>query len=287
MVRLFNLTMFSRKSRACLWLSALLFLTAGCHSQTPENAVTPAPAASPPPVKPINDVQARSATVEVVKAYPHDPKAFTQGLLWHDGELYESTGLEGRSSLRRVDLLTGKVMQIRSLSGDIFGEGLCLAGGKLIQISWQNQRAFIYDSHSFAPLGEWSYTGEGWGLAYDGHDIIMSDGSDYLTWRDPQTFQEKKRLQVTYNGQPLKALNELEWIDGEVWANVWRTDYIVRIDPQSGVVTEYIDCSGLLKGIAHGGEDVLNGIAYDPDKKRIFITGKLWPRLFEIKVREK
>lgn len=269
--RLFVQFIFGSRRAVLLW-ALLLTFSGGCHSQpTPS---TPAIAQAP--------VTATRVAFRVVKSYPHDTDAFTQGLLWHDGALYESTGREQKSTLRRVDLETGKVLQLHRLPADIFGEGLSLAGDRFIQISWQNRRAFVYDARTFELLGEWNYNGEGWGLTFDGKNLVMSDGSEYLTWRNPKTFEEEKRIAVSFNGKPLKNLNELEWINGEVWANVWQTNYIVRIDPQSGAVKEYLDCSGLLGKSRRGGEDVLNGIAYDAAKKRIFITGKLWPRLFEI-----
>lgn len=226
---------------------------------------------------------------EVVARYPHDRTAFTQGLLWSDGALYESTGLEGRSSLRRVALESGRVLQIRRLPDDIFAEGLAAVPGQenaqLVQLTWKNERAFVYQQNSFELAGEFRYRGEGWGLTFDGSSLIMSDGSQFLTWRDPQTFAETHRVAVTFNGSPLTRLNELEWIDGFVWANVWQTSSIVRINPQSGAVASYLDCSQLLdSGLRRGTEDVLNGIAYDATRKRIFLTGKLWPALFEIKL---
>lgn len=226
---------------------------------------------------------AREVPFRVVKGYPHDTTAFTQGLLWHDGKLIEGTGREGHSQLRRVDLNTGRVLQKQKLPDDVFGEGVALAGDRLVQISWQNGRAFEFDAKTFSKIGEWKYDGQGWGLTFDGSHFIMSDGSDKLTYRDAQTFAAVKTLAVTFNGKPLRELNELEWIDGEIWANVWRTDYIVRIDPATGAVGSYLDCRGLLPSQTRsGGEDVLNGIAYDAQQQRIFITGKLWPRLFEI-----
>jgi glutamine cyclotransferase len=268
-------------TRLTFFCLALLVPCAGCHSQPVAEA--PMPPSTPVAVT----VRAKAAPFTIVKSFPHDRTAFTQGLLWHDGALYESTGLEGKSTIRRVDLASGKVLQQQRQTDEIFSEGLALTGNKLIQISWKNQRAFVYDLKTFEKLGEWSYQGEGWGLTSDGHDLIMSDGSQFLTWRDPQTFEEKKRVAVTLDGKPLRNLNELEWINGEVWANVWQTDYIARIDPQTGVVKSYLDCRNLLgANLRQGGEDVLNGIAYDPQSKRIFITGKLWPRLFEIKLKD-
>lgn len=217
--------------------------------------------------------------------YPHDPAAFLQGLLWHDGGFYESTGLAGRSSLRRVEFPSGRVLRKTALSPELFGEGLALVGNRLVQLTWRSRLGLIYDRDTFKPMGRFAYQTEGWGLTYDGKNLIMSDGSDTLFYLDPTTYKPVRRLRVTLDAEPLRDLNELEWIEGEVWANVWQTDTIVRIDPRTGRVTSYLDLTGILKpSLRTGGEDVLNGIAYDAQKKRIFIGGKLWPRLFEIKV---
>lgn len=230
---------------------------------------------------------ARQIGFRVVKSYPHDSGAFTQGLLWHDGNLIEGTGREGHSELRRVDLVSGKVLQRQKLPSDVFGEGVALASGRLIQLSWQNGRAFIFDEKSFEKLGEWKYNGEGWGLTFNGKHLLMSDGSDKITFRDPQTFAQLDTLAVTFNGKPLAQLNELEWVQGKIWANVWQTDYIVVINPTTGIVEQYLDCTNLLgTGSRSGREDVLNGIAYDEKNGRIFITGKWWPRLFEIELQK-
>ena len=250
----------------------------------PVREYSPAQTAAAKPI-PAKHIQAKLISFKVVQSYPHDRNAFTQGLLWHDGVLYEGTGREGLSFVRRVDLKTGKVLRQSQLPPEVFGEGLVLDDNRLIQITWQSGRAFVFDAKTFKPLGEWKYEGEGWGLTSDGEELIMSNGSSQLIFRDPKTFAEKRRVDVTFNGKPLKMLNELEWIDGQVWANVWQTDYIVRINPQSGAVEEYLDCSGLLSSNSRvGKEDVLNGIAYDPQTKRIFLTGKLWPKLFEIRL---
>ena len=234
---------------------------------------------------PTEFVRAKATVFKIVKSYPHDQNAFTQGLLWHEGALYEGTGREGHSEVRKVDLQSGRVLRQSRLPSEVFGEGLVLSDNRLIQITWQSQRAFVFDLKTFQLQGEWKYEGEGWGLTTDDDELIMSDGSSQLSFRDPKTFAEKRRVDVTFNGQPLDKLNELEWINGQVWANVWQTDFIVRINPQTGEVEEYLDCSGLIGDKARTGkEDVLNGIAYDAQNKRIFLTGKLWPRLFEIKL---
>jgi glutaminyl-peptide cyclotransferase len=220
---------------------------------------------------------------EVISVRPHDPGAFTQGLLLHDGDLYESTGLTGRSSLRQVEPLTGEVKRRRELAPELFGEGLALAGGRLVQITWQDGRAFSYDLADWAAAPrEFRYSGEGWGLCADGSRLVMSDGSSRLTFRDPSTFEPTGGVSVTLAGQPVERLNELECVDGEVYANVWQTDEIVRIDAAGGVVTGVVRADGLLTPAERQATDVLNGIAYDPQTGHFLITGKLWPKLFEV-----
>jgi glutaminyl-peptide cyclotransferase len=219
----------------------------------------------------------------VVGSYPHDPGAFLQGLVWYDGGFYESTGLYGQSSLRRVAFPSGEVLQRTDLPADDFGEGLAQVGDRLLQLTWRSMHGYIYDRQSFSPLGQFPYDTEGWGLTYDGSSLILSDGSNVLTFLDPESFQPIRTVQVTLDGRPVRELNELEWIRGEVWANVWQTDVIVRIDPQTGNVTSVLDMSGLLPADqSRDRDDVLNGIAYDPDTDRIFVSGKRWPLLFEI-----
>lgn len=196
--------------------------------------------------------------------------------------LYESTGLYGRSSLRRVALETGEVLQQRDLPAEYFGEGLALFDGRLIQLTWQNNTGFVYDAASFALQQTWTYPTEGWGLTHDGAHLIMSDGSATLRFLDPRTFQAQREVLVTDGGRPVGLLNELEYVNGEVFANVWQTDWIARIDPQTGRVLGWIDLSGLLAPEERQAADVLNGIAYDAQNGRLFVTGKLWPKLFEI-----
>jgi glutamine cyclotransferase len=220
----------------------------------------------------------------VVTEYPHDSSAFTEGLFWNDGNLYESTGLLGHSTLRKVDLKTGKVLLQHRLPDDVFGEGIAEIDGKLVQLTWQKQRAYIYDSQNFNLVGSFNYQGEGWGLTTDGKSWISSNGSDTLTWRDKSTFAPQRSVQVTWNSQPVKNLNELEWIDGKIWANVWYTNWILQIDPQSGKVLSYIDISSLIPPNVDP-ENVPNGIAYDSATKRIFITGKRWPKLYAIQLK--
>ncbi len=222
---------------------------------------------------------------EVVTAYPHDPNAFTQGLQFHDGYLYESTGLRGRSSLRQVDLESGRVLRRVNLPQRYFGEGLAIVEDRIYQLTWHAETGFIYDLETFRRLDQFTYEGEGWGLAYDGVHLIISDGSSRLRFMDPDGFREVHTLEVTADGEPVRNLNELAWIEGEIWANIFRSDKIARIDPSDGAVLGWIDLTGILDPRhARGQEDVLNGIAYDPETERIFVTGKLWPRLFEIRV---
>lgn len=218
----------------------------------------------------------------IVKTYPHDPTAFTQGLQYVNGLFYEGTGLEGRSSIRKVKLDTGEPLQTRKLNAAHFGEGITLFKSTLYQLTWKSGLAFTYHGETFAPQRQFSYKGEGWGLTHDGAQLIMSDGTNELRFIDPATFKELRRVKVTAVGQPVPQLNELEYVKGEVFANVWQTDYVARIDPTSGTVTGWIDLRGLLTPRERAATDVLNGIAYDPGGDRLFVTGKLWPKLFEI-----
>lgn len=224
-------------------------------------------------------------TYEVVNSFPHDPNAFTQGLIYLDGFLYESTGLYGESSLRKVVLETGEVVQQIDLSPAYFAEGLTAWEDLLVQLTWREETGFIYDRADFTLQGQFSYPTEGWGLTHDGEQLIMSDGSAALFFLDPDTFEITGSVDVAWQGDPVYQLNELEYIWGEVYANIWQTDDIVRIDPNSGEVTGWIDMSGILPPEERTPEtDVLNGIAYDPEGDRLFITGKLWPRVFEVEL---
>lgn len=228
----------------------------------------------------------RQLSWSVSQSLPHDAAAFTQGLLWHDGFLYESTGLEGQSDIRKVDAASGQVLKRFRLPAQLFGEGLAFLDGKFYNLTWQSKIGFVFDAN-FKPIGRFSYGNEGWGLTTDGEKLLQSDGSDILTWRDPKNFASLGQIRVTRNGAPLRNLNELEWIGGTIWANVWQTDQIVIIDPKNGWVVAELDLSGLLKAQdRRGGEDVLNGIAYDANSGRIFVTGKNWPKLFSIVVEE-
>jgi glutamine cyclotransferase len=220
----------------------------------------------------------------VLRSFPHDPGAFTQGLLVHEGKVYESTGLHGRSSLRRLDLASGTVEQQVDLPAAFFGEGLARVGDRLFQLTWQNHVALVWDLATFRKVKEIPYEGEGWGLCFDGRRLIMSDGSSHLTLRDPVTFGAVGRLDVRRDGAPVGNLNELECVDGAIFANIWQDDHIARIDARTGEVTAWIDAAGLLSPSESQGTDVLNGIAYLPATGNLLVTGKLWPRMFEIRL---
>jgi glutaminyl-peptide cyclotransferase len=224
------------------------------------------------------------AGYKVVKIYPHDRMAFTQGLQYVDGVLYEGTGQNGQSGIRKVELETGKVLQHQPLDAKYFGEGITVWQNTLVQITWQSEIGFVYDKASFKQLKSFSYTGEGWGLTNDGTRLIMSDGSAYIRFLDPVTFKETGRVMVKDNGVAISKLNELEFVKGEIVANVWMTKRLVRISPKTGEVLGWIDLEGLLDPRDAIGTDVLNGIAYDAKGDRLFVTGKWWPKLFEIKI---
>ncbi len=222
-------------------------------------------------------------TYKVIKSFPHDRNAYTQGLVFADGIFYESTGLEKRSSIRKVDVETGDVLYSYDLPENYFGEGIALLNDKLYQITWQNGTAFVFDKNTFEKIEEFRYTTEGWGLTTDGNLLYMSDGSSKIYIRDPQTFGLINSFYVYDDRKLVKLLNELEYINGKIWANIYTTDLIAIIDPQTGAVEAYIDCSGILPAkFRDRNTDVLNGIAYDKDNNRIFITGKNWARLFQI-----
>jgi glutamine cyclotransferase len=223
---------------------------------------------------------------QVVHTYPHDAKAFTQGLIFVDGHLYESTGENGKSSVRMVDLYTGQVLQKHDLAGEYFGEGLTDWGSTLVQLTWTAHKGFVYDRFSFSLLHTFEYKGEGWGLTHDEAQLIMSDGTAELRFLDPKTFRETRRIHVVdESGHAVDNLNELECVHGEIYANVWHSDEIARISPRTGKVLGWIDLSGIIdRRELSDAESVLNGIAYDSAGDRLFVTGKLWPKLFEIKV---
>jgi glutamine cyclotransferase len=265
------------KARLVLILAlslAALQCNAGANSGPTANTTTPANA----PVA--------KHSYEIVHIYPHDAGAFTQGLIFVDGKLYEGTGQEGRSSLREVDLQSGRVLKKVDVPEPFFAEGITLLNGKIYQLTWQHQMGFIYNAQTLEKTGQFQYTGEGWGITNDGHSLIMSDGSNRIRFLDPDSFRVTKTIAVTDGRTPVNELNELEYVNGEIYANIWHDQRIVTIDPQNGRVTGWIDLTGLLQpGAVHDEEAVLNGIAFDQAGNRLFVTGKLWPQLFEIKLK--
>ncbi|HEY0783760.1 MAG TPA: glutaminyl-peptide cyclotransferase [Thermoanaerobaculia bacterium] len=273
----------SRSRRALVVSTAAgLALAAGldvaCGSP-PNAAPAPRPA---PATAPATAAEPQALVVKVLATYPHDTAAYTQGLVWNGGKLYESDGLYGSSSLREVNPKTGETLRRAPVPPGFFAEGLAVVGDRLIQLPWQEGGACASRKATFEKLAELRYEGEGWGLCDDGKRLVMSNGSSRLTFRDRDTFAPRGSVQVTRAGQPIPQLNELECVDGAVYANVWQTDQIVRIDPASGRVTATIDASGLLTPEERAKADVLNGIAYEPVKKTFLITGKLWPKMFEV-----
>ena len=224
---------------------------------------------------------------EVVNAWPHDSEAFTQGLVFRDGKLLESTGQEGKSSLRSVELETGKVLKKVDVPSPYFAEGITLLRGKIYQLTWQHQQGFIYDQWTFEKVGTFTYQGEGWGLTNDGESLIESDGSNQIKFMDPNNFHVRRTIAVLDRGAPVMEINELEFVRGEIYANIWHDDRIARIDPKTGRVSGWINLKGLLPSSEMRGEEaVLNGIAYDEINDRLFVTGKLWPKLFEIRLKQ-
>ena len=242
----------------------------------------PLPGAS----RPANVATIPEYTYRVVNTYPHDVNAFTQGLFYKDGFLYESTGLLGRSTVRKVKLTTGEVLQSVGLPADVFGEGIAHWKDQLIGLTWQSQIGYVLKLDGLAYVGRFSYVGEGWGLTQNDRELIMSDGTPELRFVDPTTLRETRRLRVTADGAPVHLLNELEWVDGEIFANVWQTDRIARISPKTGKVIGWIDLSAILadQDRIKDHTDALNGIAYDAKTKRLFVTGKFWPKIFEIRL---
>lgn len=236
-------------------------------------------------ISPAARPQTPAAGYQVVHVFPHDRNAFTQGLIYLDGFMYEGTGLAGKSSVRKAELATGKVLQEYALPAVYFGEGLTNWGSDLLQLTWTSNTGFVYDRASLKVKRSFSYTGEGWGLTNDGRRLILSDGTDTLRFLDPLNFKETGSLKVRDQVRPVRQLNELEFVRGEIWANVWQTDRIARISPQTGDVLGWIDLRGLLSaGEVSSADAVLNGIAYDSKTDRVFVTGKLWPKIFEIKI---
>lgn len=257
------------------------------------NAPSPAPA-STPAARQEDSAQSNAAgdvpvyTYEVVNAWPHDPKAFTQGLFFYDKNLYESTGHHGTSSLRRVELKSGKVKKKFDVPQEYFAEGITLFEDKIFQLTWQSHKCFVYDAKSFDLLSELHNAGEGWGLTSDGKFLILSDGTNQLRFLEPNTFLPVRTISVFDNGHPLTQLNELEYIKGEIYANIWKSDRIARIDPATGHLLGWIDLSGLRPAdVADDTDNVLNGIAYDEKEDRLFVTGKRWTKLFEIRLKQK
>ena len=270
----------------CLSISLLTT----CAPAPAATSVAKLPTATPavaPPATPTGTPTpaARNFTYKIVNAYPHDRGAFTQGLVFENGVLYEGTGLRGRSTLRRVELETGNVLQIRKLPDQLFGEGITIFGERIIQLTWQSGIGFVYDKNSFELLKEFHYPTEGWGITHDGKRLIMSDGTSTLHFLDPETLEEIGRIKVYDQDGPVTRLNELEYVRGEIYANVWQTDRIARIAPDTGNVIGWIELAGILSPEDRSEPvDVLNGIAYDAETDRLFVTGKLWPRLFEIEL---
>ena len=266
----------SRTCKHLLLLSLCLasFQCNGANTNAPAN-------------KPVENVVVPKHGYQIIGVWPHDTSAFTQGLIFTDGKLYESTGQEGRSSLRQVDLQTGSVAKKVDVPMPYFAEGITVLNGKIYQLTWQHQVGFIYDAQKLEKIGEFPYDGEGWGIATDGRSLIISDGSNRLRFLDPDSFRVTKTIAVLDGKMPVEDLNELEYVNGEIYANIWHDQRIATIDPQNGRVTGWIDLTGLLQpGDVRDPEAVLNGIAYDQASDRLFVTGKLWPRLFEIKIKK-
>jgi glutamine cyclotransferase len=254
-----------------------LSVLGGCHTPANGDGSTSAPAANPVVAK---------YGYQIVNIWPHDSNAFTQGLILADGKFLESTGQEGRSSLRSVDLQTGRVLKKVDVPEPYFAEGIALLNGKIYQLTWQDHVGFIYDAQTFDRLGQFNYAGEGWGLTTDGKSLILSDGTNRIRFLDPADFHVTKTITVLDGQTPIDQLNELEYVQGAIYANVWHDDRIAIIDPQNGHITGWINLAGLIpQGELQDPEAVLNGIAYDQANDKVYVTGKLWPRLFEIKLR--
>ncbi len=265
-----------------LALPFLLAIVPGCQCGAPEPTGPPPVQSSPEPPVPTDGYT-------VVNRFPHDTTAYTEGLEFHNGLLYESTGKNGSSDIRQVTLTTGKIVRQLGLSSDYFGEGITVFGGTLHHLTWQTYIGFTYDPVDFRPIGSFRYTGEGWGMTHDSLSLIMSNGTNRLQYLDPETHRPTRTLYVTAAGQPVPYLNELEYIDGQIYANVWQSDRIARIDPATGRVVRWLNLAGLLPGSGTRAStatapEVLNGIAYDRATKRLFVTGKYWPTLFEIRI---
>ena len=270
----------------CLGISTLA-ACASTAATTPHDGLPTAAAIKPTPTAAIAIPRpsSRTFTFRVINTYPHDRQAFTQGLVLENDIMYEGTGLRGRSTLRKVELETGNVLQTHKLPDQLFGEGITVFGERIYQLTWQSGIGFVYDKNSFELLREFRYPTEGWGITHDGNSLIMSDGTSTLRFLDPDTLEEISQIEVRDRGRPVTRLNELEYVRGEIYANVWQTDHIVRIEPDTGEVTGWIELTGILSPQDRTEPvDVLNGIAYAPENDRLFVTGKLWPRLFEIEL---
>ena len=267
----------------CIALAVAVALVSGCAKPTDETVapvhITPADSANPMKAPALEALRVR-----VLRKYPHDEAAFTQGLIWHDGVMYESSGQYGKSSLRKVRLEDGKVLAQRELDPNLFGEGLARVEDSLIQLTWRSGLALVFDLATLERRSTLRYRGEGWGLCFDGTALVMSDGSSILEFRDPKSMEVLREVSVMKNGHPVSRLNELECVGSEIYANVWQRNEILRIDSKSGRVTASIDASGLLTRSESARVDVLNGIAYKPDSKTFLVTGKLWPQLFEVEL---
>ena len=262
-----------------VWIGLLAMTLAACSGRT-KTLRTETPAATP--------AAPRTYTYRVIESYPHSTDSYTQGLLFADGVMWEGTGEYGHSRLQRIDLETGRTDVVATLPRSEFGEGIALLDGKIYQLTWENNKAYVYDAATGRQLRTFAYAGEGWGLTTDGEKLYMSDGTASIYTVDPATFRREKRVTVTFQGAPVNYLNELEWIEGKIWANVYTTDQIVIIDPATGAVEGIVDLTGLLpEEDVTPATDVLNGIAYDAAGGRIFVTGKNWNKLFEIEIREK
>ncbi len=250
---------------------------------------TPAIAQAPSraPVAQAASVPDRLYSARVVRSFPHDPSAFTEGLLYEDGVIYESTGMVGRSFIRKSRLETGEVLLQRELKPPYFGEGIVTWKGKLVQLTWQHEVGFVYGASDFTPRGSFKYSGEGWALTKDDRRLIMSDGTDQIRFLDPDALAETGRIRVTFKSEPVRDINEVEWVKGEIFANIWQTDIIIRIDPKTGQVLGRISLTGLpLMQDRNGGEDVMNGIAYDAASDRLLVTGKQWSKIYQIELVE-
>ncbi|MBU3740739.1 MAG: glutaminyl-peptide cyclotransferase [Candidatus Kapabacteria bacterium] len=261
-------------------LALMIVLAVGCSTERPAPVdETPRPAATPP-------VMAVRESYRVLETLPHDVGAFTQGLVVHNGLFIESTGQNGQSTIRHVAIATGKVRRMERLEERYFGEGMTVLGGKAYMLTWLTQTGFVFDVNTLKQLSVFTYQGEGWGLTNDGTNLIMSNGTNMLVVIDPTTNRVVRTVNVTLDGRPLPYLNELEWIEGQIWANIWRTNDIVRIDPTTGHVIGVIDCTGILPQSAMtDATDVMNGIAYDSTSKAIYVTGKNWPHVYRIEAR--